>query len=82
MFSRDDSSSEVALEMEKLLVKTAMEKEAEQVDAGISKFASALDHLNAAAEIFDKLGLEKEAEYATKLLEVVAGKKKVRSPRK
>lgn len=82
MFRRDDASSEIALEMEKLLVKTAMVKEAEEVDAGIAKFASALDHLNAAAEIFDRLGFEKEAEHATRFLEVVAGKKKAKSPKK
>lgn len=38
----------------------------------IKKLATALEHLNAAAEIFDSVGLNSEAEIATKLLEKTA----------
>lgn len=71
MFNKTDISAELELAMQKHLVGNAIEKRAEK----INKFAKALDYLNSVAEIFDELGLRKEAEYATTLLEVVAKKK-------
>ncbi len=71
MFSRKDTSFDLAAEMEKNLRSYA---EAEVV-APINKIASAIDYLNRAAEIFDENGLYVEAEIATRLLEVFAAKK-------
>ncbi len=39
---------------------------------GHEKLAKAVDHLNAAAEIFDNTGFNKEAEFITKLIEKIA----------
>lgn len=71
MFNKKDASAEIAESMESHLVTHAIEKQAEQ----LNKFAKALDYLNSVAEIFDELGLRREAEATTTLLEVVAKKK-------
>lgn len=71
MFNKKDVSAELATSMETHLVSNGLEKQAEQMN----KFAKALDYLNSVAEIFDELGLTKEAEATTTLLEVVAKKK-------
>ena len=71
MFDKKDFSAEIATSMQSNLVGNGIEKQAEQ----INKFAKALDYLNHVAEIFDELGLRKEAEATTTLLEVVAKKK-------
>lgn len=79
MFNKKDISLELAASMEQNLVGNTIEKHAE----GLNKLATAIDHLNDAAETFDDLGLEKEAEVLTTLLEVLAGKKsKKKSKRK
>jgi hypothetical protein len=72
MFKYENVSNEIAASMQKELVSAVLEKRAEP----LNKFASAVEALAKAAEIFDDLGLTKEAEYTTTLLEVVAGKKK------
>jgi hypothetical protein len=66
--NKKSSVSEILSSMnDNMLVKEAAEK-----SAPIKKLASALEHLNAAAEIFDTVGLNKEAEITTKLLERLA----------
>src|SRR5271166_2133228 len=75
MFSRKDTQYDIAAEMEKILSSTAKET----VEAPFNKIASAIDLLNRAAEIFDQSGFYVEAEIATRLLEVFAGKKKKKS---
>jgi hypothetical protein len=72
MFSRKDASNEIALEMEKNLFAHARSN----AEESFNKIASAIEHLNRAAEIFDEAGLHTEAEFTTKLLEVFAAKKK------
>jgi hypothetical protein len=68
MFNNKSSVSEILNSMnDNLLVKEAATK-----SAPMQKLASALEHLNAAAEIFDTVGLNKEAEITTKLLEKLA----------
>lgn len=74
MFNKADASTEIAASMETNLVSSAIEKQA----APLTKFAIALDYLNSVAEIFDELGLNKEAEITTTLLEVIAKKKKTK----
>jgi hypothetical protein len=78
MFKHKDASNEIAASMQKELVSAVLEKQAEPLD----KFGAAIDALYKAAEIFNDLGLNKEAEYTTTLLEVVAGKKKPKSKSK
>jgi hypothetical protein len=72
MFNKKDASAEIATSMEKVLVAGAIDKQTE----GLSKVSLAIQHLNAAAEIFDTVGLRKHAEVATVLLESLASKKK------
>jgi hypothetical protein len=71
MFSRKDTSFDLADEMEKNL-RAFVEAE---VSSPINKVASAIEYLNRAAEIFDESGLHAEAEIATRLLEVFAARK-------
>lgn len=71
MFKIANSLDEIAASMEDNLVSEAVATR----DISINKFAAAMDHLCAVAEIFDELGLSKEAEAATMLLEVIAKKK-------
>jgi hypothetical protein len=71
MFNRKESSSEIAEIMESKLITHAIEKKA----SAINKFAQALDRLNEVAEIFEEIGLDKEAEFTTQLIEVLAAKK-------
>lgn len=78
MFNKKDISSELASSMESHLVGNTIEKQAE----GLNKLATAIDHLNDAAETFDSLGLNKEAEALTTLLEIIAGKKSKKKPSK
>lgn len=75
MFDNKDVSGELAASMQGNLVSRGIEKQAEQMN----KFAKALDYLNSVAEIFDELGLRKEAEATTTLLEVIAKKKNKKS---
>lgn len=72
MFIRKNAESEIAAEMESKLITHAIEKQ----DYVIHKTAKAIEHLNVIAEIFDEIGMHKEAEAATILLEIVAAKKK------
>ena len=78
MFKNKDTSFEIATTMANHLVGETLEKKAEN----ISKFAKAMDYLNAVAEIFDDLGLAIEAEATTILLEKVAGKKTKKKSKK
>jgi hypothetical protein len=71
MFNKKDISSELAESMANNLVGNTIEKKAE----GLNKLATAIDHLNDAAETFDNLGMNKEAEALTTFLEIIAGKK-------
>jgi len=71
MFNKKDISSELAESMASNLVGNTIEKKAE----GLNKLATAIDHINDAAETFDHLGMNKEAEALTTLLEIIAGKK-------
>lgn len=72
MFKKYDASAEIANAMEKVIVSNAMDKKSHN----LTKLATAVEYLNNAAEIFDDVGLHKEAEFATMLLESLAGKKK------
>lgn len=78
MFNEIDASAEIAASMESNLVSHAIEKQEEH----INKFAKALDYLNSVAEIFDEIGLNKEAEITTAFLEVIAAKKNKKKPKK
>src|SRR5271165_2340609 len=71
MFNKKDISSELAESMASNLVGNTIEKQAE----GLNKLATAIDNLNDVAETFDNLGMNKEAEALTYLLEIIAGKK-------
>jgi hypothetical protein len=71
MFNKKDISSELAESMANNLVGNTIEKRAED----LNKFATAINHLNDVAETFDNLGMNKEAEALTTLLEIIAGKK-------
>ena len=72
MFNKTSAANEIAETMQKELVAAVVEKEVEP----LNKYAVAMEALNKAAEILDEIGLSKEAEYTTTLLEVVARKKK------
>lgn len=65
MFNKKSVAAELERSMESAIAS----------NEGLSKVASAIDHLNIAAEMFDDLGLYREAEHATALLEVIAKKK-------
>lgn len=78
MFNKKDASFEIAQSMEKALVSNAVDKQTQ----GLNKLAEAMEHLNAAAEIFDDAGLRKYAEVATQLLESLAAKKSKKKPAK
>lgn len=70
--------SDILDSMEKNLVSNALEN-----TYSFNKIAQAADYLNAAAEIFDDVGLSKEAEVITIVLEALAkSKKKVKKPSK
>lgn len=72
MFNKNSSASEIEQSMERGIVSAELNKQTE----GLNKIAVAIDHLNAAAELFDDAGMYRAAEYTTSLLEVVAKKKK------
>lgn len=78
MFNNKNASSEIADLMESHLITHAVEKKEEH----INKFAKALDYLNSVAEIFDELGLLREAEATTTFLEALAKKKAKKKPSK
>jgi hypothetical protein len=78
MFNKNSSASEIEQSMERSIVSAAIEKQTE----GLNKVASAIEHLNAAAELFDDAGMYKVAEYTTALLEVLAKKKKPKAKKK
>jgi hypothetical protein len=67
MFIRKNAEFELANSMESNLVSVAVDNKT----IANKKRCDAVGHLNAAAELFDAVGLVKEAEYATKLLEMV-----------
>src|ERR1017187_1061912 len=77
MFLRKNASSEMELAFQEALVKNAAEKET----TGLTKVAEAMDHVANAAEIFDSVGMYKEAEYMTLVLESLASKKKKKAPK-
>jgi hypothetical protein len=68
MFNKKSSENEITKSMQDSLLSTAVDNKVSKMQ----KLASALEHLNAAASIFDDVGLEKEAEYTTILLEKAA----------
>lgn len=76
MFKYANSSEEIALNMEKALATLDSEK---QETESVEHFSKAIEHLNAASELFETVGLVKEAEATTRLLEVIAKKKKPKS---
>ena len=78
MFIRKNASSEIEDLMESHLITHAVEKKEEH----LNKFAKAIDYLNSVAELFDEIGLTKEAEAATTFLEIVAAKKSKKKPAK
>lgn len=78
MFNKKDISLELAASMENNLIGNTIEKQAE----GLNKYAKAIENLSDAAETFDSLGLNKEAEALTTFLEIVAGKKAKKKPAK
>lgn len=67
MFIRKNAEAELATSMESNLVSVAVDTKT----ISVKKLGTAVEHLSAAAELFDSVGLVKEAEYATKLLEMV-----------
>ena len=81
--SKINFADEIAESMQSNLSNALIKKEAsDNGDEKMKKFSSALDQLNQVAILFDELGLDKEAEAATILLEVVAAKKKVKKKTK
>jgi hypothetical protein len=74
MFNKRSTASEIEAAMEIAMVP--------QISEGLSKVAQAIEHLNVAAELFDDLGLLKEAEYTTALLEAIAAKKSKKKSKK
>jgi len=77
MFLRKNASSEMELAFQEALVKNAAEKET----TGLTKVAEAIELVANAAEIFDSVGMYKEAEYMTLVLESLASKKKKKAPK-
>jgi hypothetical protein len=73
MFKPDSSAQEIARQMAENLMRRANEKKFAAVD----NLNKAVDHLQAAAEIFDDAGLYAEAEAITSFLEKMADKKKL-----
>jgi hypothetical protein len=71
MFVKKSFADEVFESMERLLVEGAVNKHAEEQ----SRIVKAADFLNAAAEIFDDVGLVSQAEATTMLIESLAKKK-------
>ena len=69
MFKCGSTEKELMQEMEKHLIT----KQAED-QRGFNKLATALDYLSAAANIFDKSGMHKEAEDITNILQSFADK--------
>jgi DNA-directed RNA polymerase subunit M/transcription elongation factor TFIIS len=83
MFKPTNFADELAESMQSNLVGGLIKKEASITKtAKINKFSDALTQLSKAAELFDELGLTKQAEATTILLEVLAGKKKKSKPKK
>lgn len=72
MFLRKNASSEIEAAFQEAIVKNAVEEQT----SGLTKVAEAMDLVCSAAEIFDSVGLHKEAEVMTLLLECLAAKKK------
>jgi hypothetical protein len=78
MFNKHSSANEIEQSMERSIVSAAVEKQTES----LNKVATTVEHLNAAAELFDDVGMYKEAEYMTTLLEIFAKKKKPKPKKK
>lgn len=72
MFLRKNASSEIEAAFQEAIVNNAVEEQT----SGLTKVAEAMDLVCSAAEIFDSVGLHKEAEVMTLLLECLAAKKK------
>lgn len=76
MFKTGNFAAEIATSMATHLNQKMIQKKASSDDASrIIKIASAVDHLNAAAELFDTMGYAIEAETITKILEKMAAEK-------
>lgn len=77
MFQRKNASSEMETAFQEALVKNAVEEQT----SNLTKVAEAIDLVASAAEIFDGVGMHKEAEYMTLVLESLAAKKKKKAPK-
>lgn len=69
MFKSSSIEDELLDSMERELVASQLEEQ-----HGFNKLAKAIDHLNAAADIFDQSGMSKEAEELTKILSSMTDK--------
>ena len=67
MFKSGSIENELIRSMETTLVSNQLEKQ-----HNFNKIAKAFDYLNAAADIFDKAGLQKESKEVEKVLQVLA----------
>lgn len=76
MFLRKNASSEIEVAFQETIVKNAADKQT----AGLTKLAEAVELVGNAAEIFDSVGMHKEAEVMTIVLESLAAKKKKKKP--
>lgn len=77
MFLLKNASLEIEAAFQETLAKNAVEKQT----SGLTKVAEAMDLVANAAEIFDSVGMHKEAEYMTLVLESLAAKKKKKAPK-
>ena len=66
MFKQGSIKDELMCSMEKELIASQLESQ-----HGFNKIAKALDCLNAAADIFDQAGMQKEAAEITKILKSI-----------
>lgn len=69
MFNDDDISNEIYKSMEKQLVSNQLENK-----YAFNKYAKIVDYLNQAANIFDKAGMQQEANEITKIMYNFANK--------
>lgn len=76
MFKQENFEEELAFGMQEKLISNAIDEK----NIVFNKFARAIDCLNIVASLFDELGLVKEAEFATQLLEAVSNKKSHEDP--
>lgn len=77
MFKTGNFAAEIATSMATHLNQKMIQKKASSDKAShIIKIASAVDHLNAAANLFDSMGYAIEAEAITTILETMAAEKR------